>query len=304
MNSADGKTRQWDYLSLINPPVVLAAAAESLAGVLLGGARLDSPKPYLVVLTSAAAFAAGSTFSHYFDRGQDEDLHPDRPLPAERVNPATAWSLACGLLVLAALFCGLAGGVEGRTTWLVGTGLILLVVLYAAVTKSIWGAGFLTLAAARGLNLLLGLTATEWGLARYPYLPVPVVLFALGWALIRASRQPRAPQSTGFMALLHLVAAVSVVVYISGTTFSYRGDAVPFALGSVALTFPRFVNAVLDPRPVNAAAAVQYGFLGLTLLDAALAAGCAGFTAGLLVGTPAYLVYLALRRWPISLAAA
>ena len=54
-------------------------------------------------------------------------------------------------------------------------------------------------------------------------------------------------------------------------------------VAAAALALPRWVRAVGDPRPAVVLEAVQWGFLGATLLEASFVAGAAGFTYGLLV---------------------
>lgn len=276
---------------------MIAAAGESLTGALVGLARLDTPTPYVLAVASALLFGAGAVFGHYFDRAADESHRPERPLPGGRVEPKTAWQLGWALLGTGVLLC-LAGGPRSLVA---GIGLALIVALHASVTKSMWGAGFLTIGLARGANVLLGLSASQFGLARSPAAALPVLLYALGWAILRGSRQPNAPPSAGLVALLHLGASASVVLYLSLSQFNTRLDAVPFFLAALALAFPRFISAVGDPRRGPALEAVQYGFLGLTLLEAALAAGYAGSLGGVLVAFLCVPLYSALKRWPITL---
>lgn len=290
-------SRVQDLLSLAGPPLVVSAAAECLAGALVAGASLGSPKAYLLALASSLIFGSGSVFGHYFDRATDARHHADRPLPAGRVTPSLAWQTGWALLVPGVLLAAPAG----HHSLLAAIGTALLVVLYAAGTKGLWGFGFLTLGAARGMNLLLGMTAEEFGLARGAVAALPVAVYAVGWALFRAGRQPGAPPSTGLMGLTHLVIALSLLLYQSLERFSYRADSVALLIPFLALTLPRFVNAMLDGRRPAVLEAVQYGFLGLTLLEATLAAGYGGIASGAAVGLFALALYGALRRWPVTL---
>jgi hypothetical protein len=276
---------------------VCSAAAECMAGAFVSGASLREPAPYLLALGSAALFAAGSLLGHFFDREQDAARNPGAPLPSGRVPVRTAWWTACGLLVLGLALCAGAG----RDGALGGLGVALAVAVYASTTKNTWGAGFLTLGAARGLNLLLGFTAGPVGVGRLAALALPVVIYAAGWALLRTLRQPGAPPTTGYMSLLHLAAGMGLLLYQAGMGLFLWLDALAFLMVLLALCFPRIVRAVMDPREGPVREGVQYGFLGLTLLEAALAGGHAGVLAGVVVGAAGFGVYAALRRWPISL---
>ena len=289
--------RHWELLGLMNPPLALSAAAESLAGALAADVSFSSPAPYILALTSALLFAAGSVFGHYFDRQTDARRRPERPIPSGRLDAGLMWRLALLLLGTGTLLPLLLGQLAA----LVGLGVALAVVLYAAVAKNTWGASFLVLGGARGLNLVLGLTAGDQGLPRLGMAALPVLLHGIGWALLRACRQPGTPPTTGFVALLHLGAATSALFYQVGARFAYRLDAVPFLTLYLALTFPRVVSAVLEPRRPLVAAATQYSFVGLTLLEASLAAGYDGFWSGLIVALLGVLAFGLLRRWPVSL---
>lgn len=287
-----------DLAPLVNAPLLVSAAAECLAGALVGGASLDSPRLYGVVLASVLLFAAGALFGHFFDRAPDEKLHPDRPLPSGRIAQRAVSRAGWLLLLTGTAMAPLAAG---RDAALAGVGVGLMVAVYASLAKNVWGFGFLTLAAARGLNLLLGLSAGPDGLGGQSVLAVPVLLYAAGWAVTRTARQPGAAPATAFMGLLHVGAGLAVLLYYVVST-GYRLDALPFLLLCFGLALPRFVSAAIEPRQSRVAEAVQYGFLGLTLLEATLAGAFAGIRAGILVAFFCLPLYATLRKWPISLA--
>src|SRR3569833_44252 len=158
--STEPSPRQ-DLAALANLPLACSAAAESLAGALRAGASAASPAPYLAAAISALLFAAGSLLGHFFDRPADEELHPDRPLPAGRLSGGEVWDLAL-LLLVTGVVLGIIEGLLVHDVRTVGaglTGVLLAIVLHAGLTKSIWGAGFVTVGLARGLNFLFGMTA-------------------------------------------------------------------------------------------------------------------------------------------------
>ncbi|MFN3648670.1 MAG: UbiA family prenyltransferase [Armatimonadota bacterium] len=285
-----------DLFALLNPPVVVSAVAECLAGA-TAASLVPGPKPYVLALASGLLFAAGGLFGSYFDREADAQRAPDRPLPSGRIPAQTAWTLGWALLVAGMLI----SMVPGLRSGALGMGLAVLVVLYSATAKQIWGLNFLVLGAARLVNLALGFSAGTEMFERLLVVALPFGLYMIGWAVLRGSRQPGAPPSTGFAGLLHVAAALALLVYLSGTHFEYRNDALIFFLLFVPLTLPRFVGAVFEPRRPAVAEAVQYGFLGLTLLEAGLAAGYAGVLGGLIICAFLIPLYLLLRKWPIPL---
>ena len=282
---------------LLGPVLALASAAECLAGAYLGGARLIDPRSVGLALCATGIFAAGSAMGHYCDRERDVQRHPSRPLPTGAASASSVWHFAWALLVIALLGCW----AVGRATGAVGMCTGVLAVVYATNARRVWGAGYLTLGAAHASCFLLGTAVTENGL-QWGVLPaVAVGMYAVGWAVLRGSRQPGVPQSAGFVALLHLTAAFGVVTYLMLREFSYRLDSLPFIAAAGVLTLPRVVRAVMQPVPGVLLEAVQWSFLGQVALGAGLAAGYAGYAAGLIIAAFGWPIYLLLEREPISL---
>ncbi len=292
-----GPRLQDDFLTLLNAPLALVAAAECLAGGLSVSFVLSLP-PFVTAMGSACLFGAGACFGHYFDRDADLAEHPDRPLPSGRVEPGVAWKAAWVLLPIGLLLTA-TGGLQALAFALMTA---MAVILYAAVTRRVWGVGFLTLGAAHALNLAVGLSVAPDLLPRYVPAVAAVGLYAAGWAMVRVSRQPGAPPTTSFVALVHLAAAASALIFAARSGFNRPWEALPFLIGLVILAYPRFVNAAVDPRRPAALEAVQYGFLGFTLLSATLAGGYSGIVPALLVALLMVPQYLLLKRSPIQLA--
>lgn len=291
-----------DLLSCANPPLALSAAGECLAGALAAGAGLDQLATWLLALGSACLFAAGSLLSHHF-----------RPAPAPSAETFTTRSSRPSVTspesraALPLIGFGVALSMTGgHTSGAFAVFAALLAVLYAGVTRRIWGAGVLTMGAARGMNLLLGLSISDSGVMRGSHLFIPVALYVAGWGLLRTSRQAGAPPATGFVGLIHLTLGMSAALFVgdmlrySGTQF-YRLDAAPFVAALFLLVLPRAVRAVMEPRRAIVSEAVQYGFIGLLLFEAALTAGLVGAARALPVAALCFGLYGLLRRWPISI---
>lgn len=286
-----------DLAALLNPPLILSVSAESLSGAFVAGGSPTAPAPYLLAAASALIFASGGVFAAYFDRAAVLARNPAaRPLDDE-TPVGIAWRIGWCLLLAGAALPALLG----RTSALAAVAVALLVALHAAVTREVWGAGFLTLGAARGGNFILGLTANPEVTSRYWVAALPVALFVIALAIIQHSRQPGAPPTTGFMALVHGVAALAVLLYLSAGAFFYPVDALPFLFAALALTLPRLVKLIQDPRRPPAVEALHFGFLALTLCEACLAAGYAGVSAGILVALFCAPLYTTLRSWPVAL---
>lgn len=281
-------------LGPLNLPVTVAAAAECLAGAFLAGASVWEPLPYVLAAASALLFAAGSAFGDHFERAtaaRNPDRRPDGP-----DDGAAAWRQGWVLLLLGAALPVLGG----RNSVVAAVGVALLVILYYGVTRTVWGVGYATAGAARALNLILGLTAHEFGVNRFYGAGLGIFLYTVGWEVFRTTGRRDSPPTTPFVALLHLAGGVAALLYFAAGNQFYWVDALVFVIPGLGLAFPWFVNTVMDPRPGNVAAGVQFGFLGLSLLEAGLAAGLAGLPSALLVGALCLALFFTLRRWPIS----
>jgi len=286
-----------EYLTYLSPPLIFAAAVEAIAGAYVAGEPFVAVRTFLLGAAAALLYTAGNAFAEYFRRVAAQNRLPSVS-PGERqpsVPVLWRWGWLC-------LFAGATlPAVAGKMALLIAIGIALCLVLHAAVTQEIWGLSFLTWGTARGLTLLLGIAARHEVFGRYAPAALPVLLLAVGLAIMRHSRQPGAPPTTGFMSLVHVAAAMTVLLYLAVNSFNYRLDALPFLFLTLALALPRFVIAIQDPRRPAAVEALQYGFMALTAMEATLAAGYAGIRAGVLVTLLGVVVYRLLRRWPLKL---
>lgn len=271
--------------SLVDPTALISSLAALLAGALIGGAEALSPATWVIALGGTALVASSRLFASYYD------------LPTVAVRPKGVYGLAWLLLVVGLAICA----AFGQTTAAAGLTAALLHSLHAAWLRRVWGVNYLWLGILRASLLVLGSTAAENGLG---YIPMPAVCLALyltGWAALRGSKQPGAPPATGLVSLIHVGAALAVATSQLFGGRLFRVDSALYLVACAALTLPRWVRAVTDPRPALVLEAVQWGFLGLTLLEASFAAGAAGFTYGLLIALWVAPLYSLLKERPIRL---
>ncbi|WP_375782017.1 UbiA family prenyltransferase [Streptomyces zingiberis] len=109
----------------------------------------------LAVCSSLCLYEAGMALNDWSDRHEDAAERPHRPLPSGRISPAAALGAAAGLT---AAGLGLAAA-AGRPALLTATTLAGTVWAYDLRLKHT-AAGPAAMAAARGLDLLLGAVAT------------------------------------------------------------------------------------------------------------------------------------------------
>ncbi|MET9658103.1 SCO3242 family prenyltransferase [Streptomyces sp. NPDC006510] len=135
------------------------SALFTVPGDALAGAAASSRRPdrgtVLAVGASLCLYEAGMALNDWADRDEDAVDRPHRPIPSGRIAPGAALA-AAGALTAAGL--GLAAR-AGRPALAVATGLAATVWAYDLRLKHT-PAGPAAMAAARGLDLLLGATAT------------------------------------------------------------------------------------------------------------------------------------------------
>lgn len=142
-----------DLAELVRLPAALTVPGDTLAGAAAAG-RLGGRSAALP-LASISLYWAGMALNDWADRDLDAVERPERPIPSGRVRPRHALLLAAGLTGAGVGLAGLAGG--RRAT---GTAAALAGVVWAYDTVLKDGpAGPVAMAAARGLDVLLGASA-------------------------------------------------------------------------------------------------------------------------------------------------
>ncbi|MEU3795453.1 SCO3242 family prenyltransferase [Streptomyces fructofermentans] len=145
------------WAELLRLPALFTVPGDALAGAAAVGARPDS-RTLLAVASSLCLYEAGMALNDWADRAEDAVDRPHRPLPSGRVAPNAALAAAGGLTL-----AGLAlASRTGRAPLAVAGALAATVWSYDLVLKHT-PAGPAAMAAARGLDLLLGGAAADRG---------------------------------------------------------------------------------------------------------------------------------------------
>ncbi|MEU1408799.1 SCO3242 family prenyltransferase [Streptomyces sp. NPDC005728] len=143
-----------DWAELLRVSALFTVPGDHLAGAAAGGLR-PGARTALAAGASLCLYEAGMALNDWADREEDAAERPHRPLPSGRISPAQALTAAAGLT---AAGLGLARA-AGRPAALVATALAGTVWAYDLKLKHT-PAGPAAMAAARGLDLLLGAVAT------------------------------------------------------------------------------------------------------------------------------------------------
>ncbi|MFF7948553.1 UbiA family prenyltransferase [Streptomyces griseorubiginosus] len=130
---------------------------DALAGTVAVSAR-PTPRTFLAIASSVCLYEAGMALNDWADRDVDAVERPHRPLPSGRIRPAAALGAACVLTGAGLSFAAWAG----RPALTVAVPLAATVWAYDLALKNT-RLGPAAMATARGLDLLLGASASAGG---------------------------------------------------------------------------------------------------------------------------------------------
>ncbi|MFF0660598.1 SCO3242 family prenyltransferase [Streptomyces parvulus] len=296
-SARSGRAGAW--AELLRLPALFTVPGDALAGAAAAGTR-PGRRTLLAIGSSLCLYEAGMALNDWADRAEDAVERPHRPIPSGRIRPAAALTAACGLtgagLALAAA--------AGRPALTVAAPLAASVWAYDLALKHT-PAGPAAMAAARGLDLLLGAAATSGGTRTA--LPSAALLGSHTLAVTAVSRKETtggsvlaplgALATTGVLTRLaarrgtrlpagrRAAAAPGLPGPIRDTGGRGSADALATALGAAyAATAARpYFHAALNPSPPLTQRAVGGGIRATIPLQATLAARAGAPATALLI---------------------
>ncbi|AZM56730.1 prenyltransferase [Streptomyces sp. WAC 01529] len=199
-----------DWAELLRVPALFTVPGDALAGAAATGAR-PNHRTFLALTSSLCLYEAGMALNDWADRAEDAVERPERPLPSGRITPPAALAAATALTAAGLALASRAG----RPTLAVAGTLAATVWAYDLGLKHT-PAGPAAMAGARGLDLLLGATATV-GPSTGPHakraLPSAAALAAHTLAVTLVSRrEAQGGSSAAPLAALAVTAAVARLV--------------------------------------------------------------------------------------------
>jgi 4-hydroxybenzoate polyprenyltransferase len=279
----------------MRPANMVTSAADSLAGYAASGMAPGVPLVCLVA-ASLGLYGGGIVFNDICDRHLDAVERPERALPSGRVRVKSAVTLGLALLALGILLGFTVSVRSGVLACLIAGGALF----YDARAKHHAVLGPATLGLCRGMNFLLGLSAS-------PAAPDGRWLLALLWlayifaiTAISAGEVHGGTRRTGLLAIV-LIGAVSVALAALAVSSGLRG----VLAGLLALLWlvrvgPPFWRAYLVPEPGRIRAAVRSGVISLVVLDSSVAAGFGGLNYGLAVLALLLIASPLSRLFPVT----
>ncbi|MFE2972023.1 SCO3242 family prenyltransferase [Streptomyces sp. NPDC059340] len=278
---AGARARAW--AELLRLPALFTVPGDALAGAATTGTR-PNPRTLLAIASSLCLYEAGMALNDWADQTEDALERPHRPLPSGRIRPAAALAAAGALTATGLALAARAG----RPALAVAAPLAATVWAYDLALKRT-PAGPAAMATARGLDLLLGATATG-GSAR-PALPTVLTLATHTLAVTTVSRN----ETRGGSPLAPLAALITT------GTLAWRLTRTPGASGEAPSRHPAadalrtvlaaafvttsgrpLLHAALNPSPPLTQRAVGGGIRAMIPLQAALAARSGALASALL----------------------
>ena len=283
------------YLQLVRLPNVFTAMSDIVLAALAVGAFPDRWILFvLLLLASSCFYCSGMVWNDIFDRDQDAQERPFRPIPSKKVPLTTAIFLALVLMVIG-ICLAIVVSWQQRHFLPLSTSIVLCfaILLYDAWLKRTW-TGPLGMGWCRYLNIQLGLTlsAGVW-LAPSGFLVCAVIgLYIVG---VTWFARTEARESQRWQLILAFVVMIMTVMIAIGlpilipverdaewnrpvsSAIQWGFFLFPYALiGFLIYISQAIIPAINRPVPERVQPAVKRCVLGLVILDAILAMAFVG----------------------------
>ena len=300
------------FAQLLRLPNVFTAFADIALGAAVGASLLPSAGGafwaaiVLLALASGCLYLAGMVWNDIFDRAEDAQARPFRPIPSGRVSLRAAVVLGVFLIALGLAFSSLAG-LPGRAEWTheplaYAAAIAVAVLMYDGGLKHT-PIGPVAMASCRFLNVLLGMSVLPdpvLGTDFRIHIAGVVGVYIVGVTWFARTEEGRSSRrqllAAAFVMLLALVLGLILRAKLPPGSGAFL---FPYLLVAFGFWIGRPVaRAIGSPGPRQVQRAVKRCVLGLVALDAILATAFVGLPglAILLLLPPA----LVIGKWVYS----
>jgi len=276
----------------MRPANILTAIADILAGFAISGATLEIfdkgngwfyipefHKLLLLVVSTIGLYGGGVVLNDFFDAELDKAERPERPIPSGRASKAGAFILAVALLSL---------GIQSASFVSAASLAFAIAIASLAVLYDGWGKhqkilGPLNMGLCRGGNLLLGVTAIPSAVAEWWFVAIiPVVYIAAITIVSRGEVHGAKGSALRTAAWLYAAVLMCITAFAFFPRFQLRLS-LPYLVLFGWMIYSPLRRAQYTRLPADIGKAVKAGVLALILMDAAIAAGFAGWDYALLM---------------------
>lgn len=299
-NTYTMKKTIWAYLQLMRPANIVTALADILLGVFMafalsGDGFFSHMAPVdkwegliLLLISTIGLYGGGVVFNDYFDAELDAIERPERPIPRGDATRQGALYLGAALLAVGVTAAFAVTDTSGK----IAVAIAVLVLAYNSIAKHSAVFGPIVMGLCRGGNLLLGMSVIPAVLGGYWFIGIIPLIYIQGITLISRGEVNSADKKTLYSGLVCYCLVVVFLLCLSFVqTFSFWSF-LPFFVLFAGMVLPPAIRAAISKEPVLARKAVKAGVISMIILDAAIAAGFAGWEIGLGI-----LVLLPLSRW-------
>jgi len=282
------------YLRLMRPANIITAMADILAGfsllffpsVWMGEVPATTDWAWLLLAT-VGLYGGGVVFNDVFDAELDKVERPERPIPSGKATVVGAATLGALLLLIGVCAAFMVSGLSA---------IVALAVAFLAVLYDFWGKhqsffGPVNMGMCRGGNLLLGMSAIPEAMQQFWWVAFIPILFISAVTMVSRGEvhgKNYLGLKAGFLLYFFVILSVLGLSVVAGYRYT---SAIPFLAFFALLVFPPLIKAIRKPQPKLIGLAVKAGVISLIVMDAAIAAGFAGWRYGLLI-----LVLLPISR--------
>ena len=229
------------WLRLLRLPNLFTAPGDSLAGYFLASAFIGNKTVslwtiVLLAVTSVFIYAFGVVMNDLVDYQEDCIHRPERPLPSGRINRQQATWICVQLWIIASICCP-GSSISIFLLHIDSNSLFVFVVLFITIALyNMWLkhyrlAGSIAMGLCRGLNFLLGVTATGYGVSLgkiwpvfVPFAAITAYIAAVTWLADKENEE----QNVGFVVQIPAIA----------TAMAWFGTVLPLPHKTVALAIP------------------------------------------------------------------
>ena len=229
------------WLRLLRLPNLFTAPGDSLAGYFLASAFIGNKTVslwtiVLLAVTSVFIYAFGVVMNDLVDYQEDCIHRPERPLPSGRINRQQATWICVQLWIIASICCP-GSSISIFLLHIDSNSLFVFVVLFITIALyNMWLkhyrlAGSIAMGLCRGLNFLLGVAATGYGVSFgkiwpvfVPFAAVTAYIAAVTWLADKENEE----QNVGFVVQIPAIA----------TAMAWFGTVLPLPEKTVALAIP------------------------------------------------------------------
>lgn len=273
---------------LMRPANIITAFADILAGFAAAGGiltlssagfEIDPTGLGWLLLATFGLYGGGIVFNDVFDASIDAEERPERAIPSGRISGLEA-SLMGIVLFLIAFFAAFQ---VNTLAFILSVVIAICTLIYNGWAKHSAVAGPLFMGLCRGGNFLLGGSLLPAGLAQIWFITLIPVIYISAITLISRGEVGGGSRLHGKLALLMIVIVLLIVPVFSLLPGFNFFVSLPFYLLFAYMVLPPFKKASDSLKSKDIKKAVKSGVVSLVIFNSVLAAGFAGWTAGLIV---------------------